>query len=197
VSYPIPGGKIIGRPYQGSHKPGATTPANWQSDNAVDIAAPVGTPVYAVGSGVIGPNIGPFSSSSPYLAGQRLTVQLPGGNAAYYAHLSRIVVHAGQRVHEGELLGYSGSANGVAHLHFAVEKGTPFAFLANLPGAIAKGVGLGPSSSTSSNSDGAANDALAAAAGPAMGCATLLVRFTLVVGACVAIVWGTGAPIWP
>jgi murein DD-endopeptidase MepM/ murein hydrolase activator NlpD len=132
---PVKGGKLIGFPFQGSHKPGATTPANWQSDNAVDIAVPSGTPVYATHDGTIGPNIGFFRSSSPYLQGQRLTV-LWGGNAAYYAHLSRIVVHPGQQVKAGQLLGYSGVANGVAHLHYAVEAGSPLDWVRNLPSKV-------------------------------------------------------------
>jgi hypothetical protein len=182
MSYPVPGGKIIGRPYQGSHRDFG----NWQSDNAVDIAVPVGTPVYAVSSGVVGPNIGPFASSNPALAGSRLTVQLPNGDAAYYAHLSRLSVRAGERVHAGQLLGYSGSANGVAHLHFAVEKGTPFKWLSGLPAKIAAGVGL-PAASASSSSSATDTAGL-----ESLGCATVIVLSLL---AALAMLYATGAPI--
>jgi hypothetical protein len=184
MSYPVPGGKIIGRPYQGSHRDFG----NWQSDNAVDIAVPVGTPVYAVSSGVVGPNIGPFASSNPALAGSRLTVQLPNGDAAYYAHLSRLSVRAGERVHAGQLLGYSGSANGVAHLHFAVEKGTPFKWLSGLPAKIAAGVGL-PAASSGASSSSSATDS---AGLESLGCATVLVLSLL---AAIAMLYATGAPI--
>lgn len=112
-------GRIIGTPYHGTHNLG-----NWQSDNAIDIAVPVGTPVYAVTAGVIGSRIGPLSSSSPRFAGNRLTLQ-GAGNSYFYAHLSKLTVKAGEHVVAGQLLGYSGEANGVAHLHFAVENGTP------------------------------------------------------------------------
>lgn len=112
-------GPIIGTPYSGTHRRG-----NWQSDNAVDIAVPVGTPVYAAADGVIGPRIGPQNSKDPRLAGLRVTVQ-GAGNSFYYGHLSRLTVSAGQHVTAGELIGYSGEANGTAHLHFAVQKGTP------------------------------------------------------------------------
>jgi hypothetical protein len=47
------------------------------------------------------------------------------GNEFYYAHLSRLAVAAGQQVGEGSLIGWSGSANGVAHLHFAERGGNP------------------------------------------------------------------------
>lgn len=112
-------GKVIGLPYQGTH----TLFGNWESDNAVDIAVPKGTPVYATEPGTIGSQIGPLSASDPKLAGQRL--HLDGGNSWYYAHLSKIVVKPGQRVREGQLLGYSGEANGVQHLHIASRKGSP------------------------------------------------------------------------
>jgi hypothetical protein len=117
VGYPLgTHGKIIGTPHSGTH-----TLGNWQSDNAVDIAVPVGTPVYAVSDGVIGSRIGSLGKGGRF-AGLRVTLQ--GRNDSYYyAHLSKLRVKAGQRVRAGQLLGYSGSANGVAHLHFGVENG--------------------------------------------------------------------------
>jgi murein DD-endopeptidase MepM/ murein hydrolase activator NlpD len=176
---PVPGGRIVGRPYQGSH-----TRGNWQSDNAVDIAVPKGTPVYAVTSGVIGPNIGSFHSSDSALAGLRLTLLEGNGDASYYAHLSRLTVHAGQRVNAGQLLGYSGEANGLAHLHFAVEKGSPFKWLAGLPSKVAAGVGL--------PSEVGASAAVGDASG--LGCATMLLEAVLIVGALTSIVYAAGAP---
>lgn len=117
-------GKIIGVPYQGTH----TMYGNWESDNAVDIAAPVGTPVYAVADGTIGSQIGALNSSDPHLLGLRVHL-VTQGNEFYYAHLSRLVVKAGQHVKAGQLLGYSGEANGVAHLHFASENADPRSIL--------------------------------------------------------------------
>jgi murein DD-endopeptidase MepM/ murein hydrolase activator NlpD len=114
-------GSIIGRPFQGTHSLG-----NWQSDNALDIGLPVGTPIYATSDGVIGPRIGPLtSSSSSRFAGQRLTLEANNGNEFYYAHLSTLKVRAGQHVRKGQLLGFSGSANGVGHLHIGVKNGDP------------------------------------------------------------------------
>jgi murein DD-endopeptidase MepM/ murein hydrolase activator NlpD len=117
-------GRLIGFPYQGSH----TLYGNWESDNAVDISVPTGTPVYAVTDGVIGSQIGALDSSDPHLQGLR--VHLDGAsNDYYYAHLSRLVVTAGEQVHKGDLIGYSGSANGVEHLHFAVRDGSPLSIV--------------------------------------------------------------------
>jgi hypothetical protein len=111
-------GSIIGTPHTGTH-----TLGNWQSDNAYDLGVPVGTPVYAVADGTIGSNLG----SQGAAAGSRfagLRVQLNGaGNSWWYGHLSKLAVRAGQKVQAGQLLGYSGSANGVAHLHIAQERG--------------------------------------------------------------------------
>lgn len=110
-------GKIIGTPGAGTH-----TVGNWQSDNAWDIAIPVGTPIRADASGVIGDRIGYLGDPNDKgrFGGQRINLQ-GRKNAYYYAHLSKIIVKAGQRVRKGQIIGYSGEANGVAHLHFGVQ----------------------------------------------------------------------------
>lgn len=112
--------KIIGTPYHGTHNLG-----NWESDNAVDIAMPTGTPIYAPFSGVIGSQIGSLGAASgSRFAGQR--VHLAGqGNELYFAHLSRLAVRAGEHVTRGQVIGYSGSANGVQHLHLGAKVGNP------------------------------------------------------------------------
>jgi Peptidase family M23 len=118
-------GEIIGCPFApgSTHSP-FVPPDNLPSDNAVDIAVPVGTPVYAVTAGVIGPQLGPLDSSDPRMAGLRLHLDAPGVHF-YYAHLSEIDVQPGQYVQAGQQLGLSGSANGAAHLHFAQDVGNP------------------------------------------------------------------------
>jgi murein DD-endopeptidase MepM/ murein hydrolase activator NlpD len=113
--------KIIGTPYAGTH----TLYGNWESDNAFDFALPTGSPVYALESGHIGPasEYGPLAGagSDPHLLGLR--VHLIGADEYYYAHLSKLVVKPGQAVKRGQLIGYSGSANGVQHLHLAARNG--------------------------------------------------------------------------
>jgi murein DD-endopeptidase MepM/ murein hydrolase activator NlpD len=123
VSYAYPlavHGEVIGLPYQGSH----TLFGNWESDNAVDIAVPTGTPVYAVADGTIGDQIGSLDSTDPHLEGLRVHL-VTGDNEFYYAHLSQLVVQPGEHVQKGQLIGYSGEANGVQHLHFACKVGSP------------------------------------------------------------------------
>ena len=127
---PIDFTRIVGYPYQGTHGKQFNAQGgsdNWQSENAVDLAAPVGTPVYAAFSGTIGDNIGSQGQGGRF-AGMRVQVN-GGSNAAWYGHLSKIVVKAGQAVKAGQLLGYSGEANGVAHLHFAVQSGNPLSYV--------------------------------------------------------------------
>jgi len=122
--------KVIGLPGQGTHSYGAA-PNNWESDNAVDLAVAVGTPVYAVAAGVIGSQFGPLTSSGgSRFAGLRLHL-VAKANEWYYAHLSKFApgIKPGVRVKRGQLLGYSGSASGVAHLHFAQRAGDPRTYI--------------------------------------------------------------------
>jgi murein DD-endopeptidase MepM/ murein hydrolase activator NlpD len=111
-------GKVIGTPYSGTH-----TLGNWQSDNAVDVSVPVGTPVRAVEDGVITKTGGQAGSSGRF-AGFSVTFGSKH-NDYFYTHLKRRTVKPGQRVKKGQIIGYSGSANGVAHLHFGQRKGDP------------------------------------------------------------------------
>lgn len=118
-------GKIIGRPFEGTHAKKFNVAGgsdNWQSENAVDIATPVGTPVYAPTSGVIA-KAGSLGKGGRF-AGLRIDLNGQGDNF-YFAHLSKLAVNQGANVNAGQLLGWTGSANGVAHLHFAVENGSP------------------------------------------------------------------------
>lgn len=116
--WPFPPGTryaLNGCPYQGTHNRG-----NWESDNAIDLNVAWGTPVLAVWDGVIGPEWGYLSSSNPALLGARLHIKRADGMDSYYAHLSRLDVRPGTHVKRGQQIGRSGSANGVAHLHFSV-----------------------------------------------------------------------------
>jgi murein DD-endopeptidase MepM/ murein hydrolase activator NlpD len=88
----------------------------------VDFAAPIGTPVRAVGTGTVrwaGPK-GDF--------GRHVEIDHGGGLSSAYSHLNGIAsgLRAGQRVKRGQLVGWvgqSGLATG-PHLHFAIfDKG--------------------------------------------------------------------------
>lgn len=122
---PLEGGTLIGTPGYGTHSFSAP-PTNWESDEAIDVGTTYGSPVYAVKSGTIGQSFGSLDSQDPRMAGLRLHLET-GGDEFYYAHLSKFApnIHPGTHVTEGELLGWSGQANGVDHLHFAEQAGYP------------------------------------------------------------------------
>jgi hypothetical protein len=123
-----PLGAVDGTFIQGPAQPGGThDPAfneangsgNWQSIWAVDLGVPVGTPVYATFSGRI---VSVHSGGSGRFAGIGVGLDSDRGLAAYYAHLSSVDVAPGQTVAAGQIIGATGEANGVAHLHFALGR---------------------------------------------------------------------------
>ncbi|GHG18140.1 M23 family metallopeptidase [Deinococcus indicus] len=83
----------------------------------IDLAAPYGTPIYASAAGTV--------TQSGYGA-FGLNVWTTGGDSTLiYGHMSRAAVSVGQRVEQGQLLGYVG-CTGVCtgpHLHFEVRIG--------------------------------------------------------------------------
>ena len=120
-------GKVIGTPYAGTHAVAFNTAGgsnNWESENAYDFSAPVGTPIYAPVAGTIGSQFGSLGSGGRF-AGLRLHL-IGAANEFYLAHLSAFAtgIKPGVKVQAGQLLGYSGEANGVAHLHFAQKIGS-------------------------------------------------------------------------
>jgi murein DD-endopeptidase MepM/ murein hydrolase activator NlpD len=113
-------GKIIGTPHSGTH-----TLGNWQSDNAVDIAMPTGTILQSLEDGVVEKVSGSYQGGASRFDGYQVTIRFKNGNRAFYTHLSKAGVKAGQRLRAGQAIGRSGAANGVQHLHLGVEKGDP------------------------------------------------------------------------
>jgi murein DD-endopeptidase MepM/ murein hydrolase activator NlpD len=95
----------------------------------IDYAAPSGTPVQTIGDGRVifaGPKGG---------AGNLIEIQHTNGYTTYYMHLSRILVHSGQHVEQGErigLVGMTGLATG-PHLDFRIQKGKDFVNFERLP----------------------------------------------------------------
>ena len=86
----------------------------------VDFGAPIGTPIYAAGDGVI-QIIGPVSGYGNYI---RLKHTATYGTA--YGHISRFAagLRVGSHVHQGQVIAYvgmTGRATG-PHLHFEVIK---------------------------------------------------------------------------
>lgn len=86
----------------------------WSAHLGVDHAAPEGTPVRAVGDGVV--------ESAGDAGGYGKTVTLAHGKdrTTLYAHLNRIDVHPGERVAQGQTIGAVGATGWATgpHLHF-------------------------------------------------------------------------------
>ncbi len=89
---------------------------------AVDIACPLGTPIYASRSGVVAQ-----AETSGWNSGYGLVIVIDheDGTQTLYGHNSQIYVTVGQRVTQGEVIsamGSTGKSTG-PHVHFEVRKG--------------------------------------------------------------------------
>jgi murein DD-endopeptidase MepM/ murein hydrolase activator NlpD len=94
-----------------------------------DYAAPTGTPVQAIGDGRV------IFAGRKGEDGNLVKIQHTNGYVTFYMHLSRILVHAGQRVAQGQrigLVGMTGLATG-PHLDFRVERHGRFLNFERLP----------------------------------------------------------------
>jgi len=83
----------------------------------VDLAGPVGTPIYAAADGIV--------DRAGWANGYGNLVEIDHGKAIQtrYGHLSAILVSPGQRVHRGDLIarmGSTGRSTG-SHLHYEVR----------------------------------------------------------------------------
>jgi murein DD-endopeptidase MepM/ murein hydrolase activator NlpD len=114
--------KLIGFPGGGTHS-FSVDPNNWQSDNAWDFAFPFGTPLVAVADGVIGDKIGPISTDPNSRFGGLRCYLKTADNEFYYAHLSKFApgTKPGAHVKQGDVIGFSGAASGVNHLHLGCQ----------------------------------------------------------------------------
>ncbi len=84
----------------------------------IDLVADLGTPVYAVGSGVIEES----KKNSGY--GNHIRISHKGSYSSVYGHLHRSVIKNGDRVKQGQIIGYVGST-GIStgpHLHFELKR---------------------------------------------------------------------------
>lgn len=85
-----------------------------KAHNGIDYRAPTGTPVYAAGDGKV-----TVSAYSKY-NGHHVFIQHANSIVTKYLHFSRRAVKQGQRVKQGQVIGYVG-ATGLAqapHLHY-------------------------------------------------------------------------------
>ena len=88
----------------------------------MDFSSPVGTPVYATGNGTVAT----AGWQSSY--GNLITIDHGYNYTTRYAHLSQILVHPGQKVKRGDLIGKVGNTGKSTgpHLHYEVRlRGVP------------------------------------------------------------------------
>lgn len=86
----------------------------WAAHLGVDYAAPIGTAVRSVGDGVVD-----FAGAQNGY-GNVVFVRHRNNHVTVYAHLSRVLVHRGQRVEQGQTIAASGASGWATgpHLHF-------------------------------------------------------------------------------
>lgn len=90
--------------------------------NAVDLAAPVGTPILASADGdVIVARISGWNGGY----GAYVVIRHDNGTQTLYAHASSVIVSVGQRVSQGQTIAYVGSTGQATgpHVHFEIRNG--------------------------------------------------------------------------
>ena len=91
----------------------------WRNHTGTDYAAPMGTPVHAIGDGVI-VAVGPHGGY-----GNMIDIRHSNGMVSRYGHMSRFArgIHDGTHVKMGETIGYVGMTGWATgpHLHFEIR----------------------------------------------------------------------------
>jgi len=105
-------------PNAGTHAPGQ----NWQSTWGWDLLhSSDDHPVFAAVSGIIA-SVG--DGGSGRFAGKKIGIEGDDGVSVFYTHMSKVYPSYGARVEAGDLIGITGKAVGVYHLHFAMARGS-------------------------------------------------------------------------
>ena len=93
--------------------------SQYPSHNGIDIAAPVGTYIYAADSGVVTKALYTDVGYGIYCIIEH------GGYQTVYAQCSELLIEIGQQVQQGQLIGLVGSTGNSTgpHLHFEVKRG--------------------------------------------------------------------------
>jgi murein DD-endopeptidase MepM/ murein hydrolase activator NlpD len=111
----------------------------------LDLAGPVGTPVYAPAGGIV---LTADWSGNGY--GLTITIDHGFGLVTRYAHLSEVLVEAGQTINRGDKIakiGNTGRSTG-PHLHFETVLGgvpvDPMVFIKSTKGLIQVANSQGP-----------------------------------------------------
>ena len=112
--WPCPGSKRITSNFGGRSSPTEGASSNHQG---MDIGAPTGTDIVAAAAGEV------TISTYSYSAGNYLMINHGGGVYTVYMHCSQLLVSAGEKVSQGQVIAKVGST-GVStgpHLHFGIR----------------------------------------------------------------------------
>lgn len=99
-----------------------TQTQNIHGYNAVDIAAPTGTPIIAAADGtVIVAESGGWNGGY----GSYVVIQHGNGSQTLYAHMSKVAATPGESVAQGQIIGYVGETGDATgpHVHFEIRNG--------------------------------------------------------------------------
>lgn len=90
----------------------------WTMHYGVDLAAPTNTPIYATRAGTV--SVAAYQHNG---AGHYVQINHGDGYRSIYMHMTRYVVKPGQKVTQGQLIGYCGSTglSSGPHLHFGIS----------------------------------------------------------------------------
>lgn len=131
LNVPPPRVGILSWPVQGkiTQKYGPTSITGfinhaYKFHNGIDIAAYYGAPVLSVLDGTVAAS----GNNGNYAYGNWLAIRHNNGLTTLYAHLSIKTVSVGERLTQGQIIGYEGSSGFVTgpHLHFTVYSSNTF-----------------------------------------------------------------------
>jgi len=91
----------------------------WRMHTGIDFTAPIGTPLYATGDGVVERIKGKMSGY-----GKVVIINHGYGYESLYAHMSKIIVRPGEKVKRGQVIGYVGNTGRSTgpHVHYEIKK---------------------------------------------------------------------------
>lgn len=94
---------------------------NWRNHNGIDLAAVVGTPIYAIKDGAVS-----LKEMGNTTFGNYVIISHDRGKmTSVYAHMSTVLVEQYDYVKKGQIIGYVGDTGMVTgpHLHFEIRQG--------------------------------------------------------------------------
>lgn len=103
--------------------PGSVLTQGLHAVNAVDLAAPTGTPIYAIKSGTVIVAKGGGAYNGGF--GNMIVIDHGNGTKSLYAHLSKVNVKVGDSIDQGEKIGNVGNTGRSTgpHVHLEVHGG--------------------------------------------------------------------------